>query len=168
MHAHPFLLRYLCVCITVHVQYSSELTGHQRHCGNWKWCSGGEMPGGRLGINSRICDALWSTHLREKRDGGEGERASDERTKWRRRKVFKPFYRAESITDQTSGHLQMQSSLILEDWGLPGILLALRTSTVRTQNPKKAKRLICKNIAEVKLMSKMFRRTQLRFCNMDE
>lgn len=54
----------LTVCVSTCV---AELTGHQSRCGKWKWCSRGEMPGGRLGINSRICDALWSTHLRRKR-----------------------------------------------------------------------------------------------------
>lgn len=93
----------------------AELTGHQSHCGKWKWSSGGETPGGRLGINSRICDALWSAHLREKREEGEGKRASGEGTKLSRRELFSSPYRAECITDQTAGHLSNAEKLNSED-----------------------------------------------------
>lgn len=129
-----FACALLCMYST---RQDSDLTGHQSHCGKWKWCSGGEMPGGRLGINSRICDALWSTHLRE----GEEERASNEGTKWSRRKVFKPlkstFYNWRGIRSSSNAEY---SSLSPDNWGLPGILLAVHTSTVHIQNLKKAKK----------------------------
>ena len=124
MYLHiPASLSVACFPLRVHyraltVRVSAcvaELTGHQSHCGKWKWCLGGETPGGRLGINSWICDALWSTHLRGNRDEGEGKRASGEGTELSRRELFSSPYRAESITDQAAGHLSNAEQLNSED-----------------------------------------------------
>lgn len=85
---------FLCMCaVTVCVRTCvAELTGHQSSCGKWKRCSGGEMPEGRLGINTRICDALWSAHLRGKKEEADRKGTSAGTKSKYKEAFFKPLW----------------------------------------------------------------------------
>lgn len=85
---------FLCMCaLTVCVRTrAAELTGHQSSCGKWKRCSGGDMPEGRLGINTRICDALWSAHLRGKKEEADRKGTSAGTKSKYKEAFFKPLW----------------------------------------------------------------------------
>lgn len=145
-------LTYFCfpLCVyscahTVCVTYT-ELTGHQSRCGKWKWCSGGETPGGRLGINSRGCDALWSPHLRGRRG---------EKSKWRRDNAeqeggVSTLKEQNLLPTRQQVNFQMQEELNSEDLQLAARRLFQYRTHLRTcigahfKNLERAESLTCR------------------------
>ena len=113
------------------------------------------MPGGRLGINSRICDALWSAHQRGKREEAEGKRASGEGTK---RSRGGAGFRAlkESEIDWTAGHLSNAEQPNSEGFHvLPGKPFSTAHLYIYTHIRESLELVLQSTVSSCSLMSKM-------------
>lgn len=101
--AHPFHLRYPCMCITVHVQYSSGHRVDRPSEPLWQMKVMLRGRGARSKAGNKQPD-LWRTlkHTSERKEerGKQQVMKGQNGVGW-----FSSPYRAETITDQTAGHL---------------------------------------------------------------